>query len=261
MRPPTPGLRGKLMIGTGVLVIVSLLMALAIFRSAQAELESQAFESLQAIRESKATQIESTMADISSEVAAIAENRVTGEAITDFNSAFTDMSVSKSEAKAAFERVEEYYQTQFLPRLVMVPGESPPQAKDFVPGSDSTIALQDSYIASSPFPVGDKDVLQTSENEPAYDKSHLENHATFRSIQKSSGFYDLFLIDNDGNIVYSVFKEVDFGTNLLTGVYRDSGLSKAFRAAQASPGKVAIEDFDPYKPCLLYTSPSPRDRS
>ena len=82
MRLPTPGLRGRMMIGAGVLVIVSLLIALAIFRSAQAELESQAFKSLQAVRESKATQIESTMADISSEVSAIAANRVTGEAIT-----------------------------------------------------------------------------------------------------------------------------------------------------------------------------------
>ena len=149
------------------------------------------------------------MADISSEVSAIAANRVTGEAITDFTSAFAASSPSKSQAKAASERVEEYYQTQFLPRLVRVPGAPPPQVKSFLPGSDTAIALQDSYIASNPFTVGDKDALPTAEDDPAYDKSHLENHATFRSIQKSSGFYDIFLIDNDGNIVYSVFKEVD----------------------------------------------------
>ena len=111
-----------MMIGTGVLVIVALLIALAVFRSAQAELESQAFKNLQAIRESKAKQIESTMADISSEVSALAANRVTGEAITDFASAFAASSPPKSQAKAASERVEEYYQTQFLPRLVTVPG-------------------------------------------------------------------------------------------------------------------------------------------
>ena len=248
MRLPTPGLRGRMMIGTGVLVIVALLIALAVFRSAQAELESQAFKNLQAIRESKAKQIESTMADISSEVSALAANRVTGEAITDFASAFAASSPPKSQAKAASERVEEYYQTQFLPRLVTVPGEPPKQVKSFLPGSDTAIALQDSYIASNPFPVGDKDALPTAEDDPAYDKSHLENHPTFRSIQKNSGFYDIFLIDNDGNIVYSVFKEVDFGTNLLTGPYRDSGLSRAFRAAQARPGKLAIEDFDLYQP-------------
>ena len=131
MRLPTPGLRGRMMIGTGVLVIVALLIALAVFRSAQAELEGQAFKSLHAMRESKATQIESTMADISSEVSAIAANRVTGEAITDFTSAFAALSPSKSEAKAASERVEEYYQTQFLPRLVRVPGAPPPQVKSY----------------------------------------------------------------------------------------------------------------------------------
>jgi anti-sigma regulatory factor (Ser/Thr protein kinase)/HAMP domain-containing protein len=248
MSLPRAGLRGKLMMGTGVLVIVAVLMALAIFRSAQAELETQAFESLHAIRESKATQIESTMDQIGNEVATIAENRVTGESINDFTVGFKAISPSKADAKAASKRVDEYYESQFLPRVQTVPGDPAPKIKQFRPDSDAAITLQDSYIASNPFPVGDKDALTTATNAPTYDAAHLQNHPTFRSVQRSSGFYDLFLIDNDGNVVYSVFKEIDYGTNLLTGPHKDSGLGQAFREAKANPGEVAVTDFDAYQP-------------
>ena len=45
---------------------------------------------------------------------------------------------------------------------------------------------------------------------------------------ESNGFDDALLVDPDGNVVYSAYKGVDLGTNLLTGPYKDSGLESAF---------------------------------
>ncbi len=41
-----------------------------------------------------------------------------------------------------------------------------------------------------------------------------------------------FLINGSGQIVYTVSKEVDFGTNLFDGPYQDSNLATVFEAAQ-----------------------------
>jgi class 3 adenylate cyclase len=64
-------------------------------------------------------------------------------------------------------------------------------------------------------------------------------------------YYDIFLIDHEsGDIVYSVYKEADYATNLDTGPYRYTGLAKAFDAARKNPqlGSVTLIDFSHYEP-------------
>ncbi len=65
------------------------------------------------------------------------------------------------------------------------------------------------------------------------------------------GFYDIFLIDTQGNVVFTVAKEPDFGQNLLTGKLKDSGLAKAFH--QARDG-VALIDYSWYEPSKSYAA-------
>jgi class 3 adenylate cyclase len=72
-----------------------------------------------------------------------------------------------------------------------------------------------------------------------------------RDIVKNQGFYDLFLIDiKNMYIVYSVYKETDFATNLESGPYSQSSLAKIVQKIQANPDKgvVLISDFKNYKP-------------
>ncbi len=61
------------------------------------------------------------------------------------------------------------------------------------------------------------------------------------------GYYDLFLINSNGYCFYSVCKEADYGTNLLSGKYASSGLGKAFQASLKSKDFV-FADFAPYAP-------------
>ncbi|MCK5011667.1 MAG: cache domain-containing protein, partial [Deltaproteobacteria bacterium] len=64
---------------------------------------------------------------------------------------------------------------------------------------------------------------------------------------KSFGYYDLFLISCEGDIVFTVIKEDDFGTNLKTGPYKDSELTKVFDRAQTLM-KTEVSDFKYYAP-------------
>lgn len=69
----------------------------------------------------------------------------------------------------------------------------------------------------------------------------------FGQYIKAYDYYDLFLIDAQGNVVYTVEEEADLGTNLLAGPYKDSGLGKIFRRVRDSR-KYALQDFSPYAP-------------
>jgi methyl-accepting chemotaxis protein len=63
------------------------------------------------------------------------------------------------------------------------------------------------------------------------------------------GYYDLFLVDNDGTVLYTVFKELDFATNLRHGPYANSGLARAFNnAKKATVGKYVLDNFSAYLP-------------
>src|SRR3990172_6976391 len=54
----------------------------------------------------------------------------------------------------------------------------------------------------------------------------------------------------DGDVIYTVFKELDFASNVLYGQWKDTDLGKVFRAARdnARPGFVAFSDFQAYAP-------------
>ena len=51
----------------------------------------------------------------------------------------------------------------------------------------------------------------------------------FLMYHEKAGYYDVFLIDPDGNIIYTLARENDLGTNLLDGPFRETGLAELFR--------------------------------
>ncbi|KOR27292.1 hypothetical protein TI04_13595, partial [Achromatium sp. WMS2] len=88
-------------------------------------------------------------------------------------------------------------------------------------------------------------VFERGLNSPEYKAIVNERESGFKSFQKSFEFYDIFLINATGDIVYTLLKESDLGANLITGNLRDSGLARLFTKAQNG---TAIEDFSYYEP-------------
>lgn len=70
----------------------------------------------------------------------------------------------------------------------------------------------------------------------------------FSAINQQLGFYDLFVINSAGDIIYTVARESDLHTNLQHGPYRDSGLGRLFQQLRAQDNQVLMEDFSPYAP-------------
>ncbi len=76
----------------------------------------------------------------------------------------------------------------------------------------------------------------------AYKTVHDDYHAAFKYYMEEYGYYDLFLIDTSGNIVYSVWKEPDFGANLNV---QNDHFTSTWRSATSD---AKISDTGPYAP-------------
>ncbi len=105
------------------------------------------------------------------------------------------------------------------------------------------------YISDNPNPVGERHLLDQAQDGSEYSRVHAQLHPVFRDVFERRGYYDIFLIGPDGRILYTVFKEEDYGTSLTVGEYTDTGLARAFQeASQMQRGEVAVTDFEPYSP-------------
>lgn len=109
--------------------------------------------------------------------------------------------------------------------------------------------LQGLYIDGNPNPIGQKDKYDAAPDGSDWTIAHRKFHEFFRQMKDSRGYYDEFLIDPKGNVLYTVFKEKDFATNLLTGPWAKTGLADVFRKAlERTDSKPVFVDFSPYAP-------------
>ena len=82
-----------------------------------------------------------------------------------------------------------------------------------------------------------------------YDLHFERNHPAFQKIMERMGFYDVFLISPEGDVVFSVTKESDYATNMISGPYRGTGLAKAFQMANSGEAeRVYFSDIESYAP-------------
>ena len=117
---------------------------------------------------------------------------------------------------------------------------------------DPVKLMQDAYIENNPNPTGEKHLLDKGSSHVAYDALHAKYHPWFRELQQVEGYYDVFLFDTEGNLVYSVFKELDYATNFKAngGQWASSDLGKVYREVMELKGHeaFAFADFAPYGP-------------
>lgn len=257
----------NLNIGTKVLTALLPLILLSIvlvssisIDIAQRELEKQAFNKLIATRETKAAQVENYFSQIRHQIETFSENHMVISAMKDFAEAFKTIAEERNltpDAEAALQtRVAEYYQGDFLPKLADN-SQTTPHFIDYFPNEKSTQTLQDLYIANNPNQLGSKHKLARASDNSRYSDHHERYHPVFQNFLEKFGYYDIFLIDIDtGHIVYSVFKEADYATSLLTGPFATSNLGKAFQIAKTAkaPSFTYLIDFSPYAPS--YNAPA-----
>lgn len=218
------------------------------YQSGQSNLTSRVFNQLTSLRASKAYQIESYFKNLHHHTETLSENPAVIAAMQEFTAAHRQLESVKIPA-ASDQKLAAYYQQEFLKRLDKSEVGSP-VLESYLPQSGASRYLQYQYIANNPNPVGKKHLLNTAKDGSTYSRTHGRYHPIFRKIIEKFGYYDMFLIDPQGTIVYTVFKETDFTSNLGTGAYKTSNLARLAAQVQQAKEKdySKIIDFEGYAP-------------
>ncbi len=225
-------------------------------RTASLALKKQAFNQLVSIRETKKEQIEDYFSHIEKQVKVYSKNSMIINAMEEFNTAFKvfriENKINDVQLNEYRSELKKYYTKEFTKEYESQNNGRSPDTDKLVSQLDNESALlQYFYIKSNDYVLGEKNKLDFATDKSTYSNHHGYYHPIIREFQEQFGFYDVFLVDpNSGHIVYSVFKEVDFGTSLIDGPYADTNLGKVFREANktTNPEYVKLVDFAPYTP-------------
>ena len=108
-------------------------------------------------------------------------------------------------------------------------------------------AVRDLYVTNNPNPAGERQNLDRAKGTIPYNIHHAMFHPSFRSVLQAKGYEDALLINSSGDIIYNVIKGEDYGSNLLTGAFKDGNLGSLFKTvSDAEPGTVFFSDVAPY---------------
>jgi methyl-accepting chemotaxis protein len=252
-------LRNKIIV-FGLMIGLGSMLAVGMIASSHSSKALHAYESttLAAIRDGRKAQIQDYFVSIHEQMVNFAQNEMVVEATRDFSKAFETLPEEVGDtlnAEQVTASVRSYYDNEFRPRLNEA-GENYRGTEKYIPASTAGKILQHWYISGNTHPVGSKLDLDRAEPDVTYNRLHAQYHPQIRRFLLSFGYYDIFLFDTNGNLVYSVFKETDYATSFMNGPYKGTNFGDVVRKAlqATAPGQICIEDFKPYEPS--YGSPA-----
>ncbi len=233
-----------------VVLSAMLLVGTVAYFGGKAAVTSNTMDHLTSVRASKASQIETYFSDVRNQTSVFSKDTMFIDALREFSAAFHTLGSADltDDQRAA---VVSYYQNSFLPNLEAY-SEQSVNLDAILPARAESLYLQEKYIASNPWPEDEMHMLESTDDGSDYDDVHRAYHPILRDLVAQLGYRNLFLIDMDGNVVFTVSKEPDFATNLVDGPFRDTSLAAAFKATISAedPNTVRLVDFDHYPPSL-----------
>lgn len=80
-----------------------------------------------------------------------------------------------------------------------------------------------------------------------YSRKHRLHHPYFNSTLTRHSYSDIYIVDLDGNVIYSAMKEADFATNIKIDDWQTNGLATAYHhAVTMTKGEVKLIDMADY---------------
>lgn len=221
-------------------------------------LRSEANNKLVAVRDIKKASIKRYFQTINDQVLTFSDNKMIIDAMKWFKGAFKTYAadVNPDNKPEEIERMRSelltYYTGEFATEYSNQNDGKSSGAENYFRQLDAdSIAIQYHYIRANTNPLGSKHLLDSANEDSSYSVMHSKVHPTIRTYLEKFGYYDIFLVDPDtGDIVYSVFKELDFSTSLINGPYAQTNFGEAFRKANAMNNKddVVLVDYARYTP-------------
>jgi len=252
----TSSILRKLLLMLAIVAIIPMaILGYTMYTAASKGIMSQAYDQLTAIRTVKAKQIEDYFEQIDSQIGTFSENQMVVDAMREFPSALRAVREETAVDAAQLDKMKQsllgYYRNEFGAEYIKQTGTKPDLTAQMKPLDLDSIYLQYQYISNNPSQLGSKEELDSAADGTKYSQLHEKFHPIVRNYLRKFEYYDIFLCDLDsGDIVYSVYKEMDYTTSLRDGPYAKTNFGEAFRLAAATENKddVFLVDYAKYTP-------------
>lgn len=236
-----------------MLLIVSLLSSVVVgligYVNGSDSLRDAAFDRLIGVRDSRAREVTSLFTRIQNTMIVQSRNSETIDALTAFTRGFEDLEPTELTADET-AAISSYFNGPFAQKLGDATGTTV-DPTSFRPSSSAQEYLQLHYTI--PFDSFEDSIATDDAGDgSAWSAANAEYQSQFRRMTELLDFEDVLLIDSKGNVVYSAYKGVDLGTNLLTGPYAFTNLASAYTKALSTNllDTVEFTDFGEYPPSL-----------
>jgi class 3 adenylate cyclase len=236
-----------------MLVLCTILAAAIVggiaYETGRNSLRAAAVNRLVEIRESQTRTLAAQIGDLRNALVTYTHGSMTQDALRDFTAGFDQLSnaaVSPVMSKA----INDYY--GFFAKETEKYSGTRLDVAALLPTSPAQRYLQATYTAK--LPTDEAAIVMDDERDgSAWSAANAKYQGFFREIVTRFGFEDALLLDGRGNVVYSAYKNVDLGTNIVTGPYNGSKLREAYTQAMSSnrADRVIYTDFEFYQPATM----------
>jgi class 3 adenylate cyclase len=228
-------------------IVAAAVVGFIAFHAGRSSMRTQVFSRLTELRESQLRALTTEFTDLKNSLIIYSHGAVTVPAIQAFVAGFDQLS-NVTIDPAQQQSIVDYYNNNFIKQIEQY-SNIKPDLPAVLPTSNAQKYLQADYTAKR---QSDDVAIQIDDahDGSAWSAANVRYQDFFRQICQRFEFQDVLLLDTRGNVVYTAFKDVDLGTNILTGPYSGSKLRGAYEKAMASNSDdfVGITDFEIYQP-------------
>ena len=205
-------------------------------------------ETLSGIGEAQARSIETGVDRLLGQVSAIAADLAVVQALEELNEGYRALDEETLTDEQSAE-LDAFYDEQVIQPIDAV-GLGPVTLDEVAPGTDSGRYVQYHYtVPTTDDTESARDFVDAGDGSD-YSEAHARGHSYLAGLAASLGASDLLLVSADGQIVYTVEKRIDVGTDLADGPYRDTVLADTVLGAltRVRVGGSVVADYELYLP-------------
>lgn len=219
------------------------------YQTGRNSLRTAAVNRLVEIREAQTRILAEQLADLRSALITYTYGATTRDAVRDFTAGFNQLADASITAQMS-KSIADYYRF-FAAETEKYSGVEL-DVDALLPTSNAQRYLQAAYTAV--LPTNESAIaMDDARDGSAWSAANAKYQGFFREIVTRFSFEDALLLDDRGTVVFSAYKNVDLGTNILTGPYNGSQLRDAYTQAMSSnrEDRVVFTDFEFYQPATM----------
>jgi len=236
----------------GVSLLATLLLGLLNFLGARGLLNGVVDDQLQAAAAARTQAIDNQLIVFKSSIAAVAQDESITEALLALSAGYDELEaapVALNPEQVA--ELEAYYQAEVIEPVTAAGGDVPP-LEELIPGSPAGQYLQYQYVVANDLPPEERRTFAAVDDDSSYTAAHRRYHGPIAETASTLNVDDLLLIarGEDGVVVYSTDKRIDFGTSLVDDAFAHTELATAVLEdlAAVPAGDAVLVDLEPYLP-------------